>query len=57
MSQGDHGDWFADALREVWGAGGRGGASAACLGGMTFSLRPHTLEYRSVEFSGRQEVM
>lgn len=36
-------------------AGVRGGGSAAWLGGMTFSLSPCVLGYRSVGFPGRLE--
>lgn len=57
VPQGDHGDWFVSALRKVWGAGERGGASAAWIAWMTSSLSPHAPEYESVEFLGRQEVV
>lgn len=49
MPQDDQGDQFADALREVWGAAEKGGALAAWLGGLTFSLSPCMLEYTSIE--------
>jgi len=57
LPQVDPGDRFTGAWREVWGAGERGGALAAWLGGITFTLSPRALGCGSVGFPGRQEVI